>query len=55
MLEMFLQPINNAYRGSAVALWIFGLVAGVRIAQSLSVIFHGYGTARDADGIPIDT
>jgi hypothetical protein len=28
---------------------------GVKIAQSLSVIFSGYGIARDADGIPIAT
>ena len=49
------QSIDNSYRGYKAALWLFGLVVGVRIAQSLSVIFNGYGTARDADGIPVDT
>src|SRR5262245_48133682 len=49
------QSIDNTYGGYRAALWLFGLVVGVRIAQSLSVIFNGYGTARDADGIPVDT
>src|SRR5437773_3199187 len=49
------QPIDNPYRGYKVALWLFGLVVGVRITQSLLVIFNGYSTARDADGIPLDT
>src|SRR3954453_18574377 len=49
------QSIDNTYGGSRSALWLFGLVVGVRIVQSLSVIFNGYGTARDADGIPVPT
>ena len=49
------QPIDNTYRGYKVALWLFGLVVGVRITQSILVIFNGYSTARDADGIPLDT
>ena len=49
------QPIDNTYRGSKVALWLFGLVVGVRILQSLAVIFNGYSTAINADGIPLDT
>jgi hypothetical protein len=49
------RPIDNTYRGYKVSLWLFGLVVGVRIAQSLAVIFNGYSTARDADGIPVDT
>jgi hypothetical protein len=49
------QPNDNSYRGYKVALWLFGLVVGVKIVQSLAVIFNGYGTARDADGIPVDT
>ena len=56
MFESLLpQPIDNAYRGSRFALWLFGLVVGVRILQSLSVIVNGYGTAISADGIPLDT
>jgi hypothetical protein len=49
------QRIDNMYRGFKVALWLFGLVVGVRITQSVLVIFNGYATARDADGIPLDT
>ena len=49
------QRIDNAYRGHKLALWLFGFVVGVRILQSLLVIVNGYATARDADGIPVDT
>ena len=49
------QPIDNTYRGYKAALWLFGLVVAVRITQSLGIIFNGYSTARDADGIPLDT
>jgi len=56
MLDKLLpQPIDNTYRGYRVALWLFGLVVGVRIIQSVFVIFNGYSTARDADGIPLET
>jgi hypothetical protein len=53
--KLFPQPIDNTYRGYKAALWLFGLVVGVRITQSVAVIFNGYSTARDADGIPLDT
>jgi len=49
------RPIDNTYRGYKVALWLFGLVVGVRILQSLAVIFNGYSTAINADGLPLDT
>jgi hypothetical protein len=56
MLDKLLPAsIDNTYRGHRAALWLFGLVVGLRIAQSLAVIFNGYGTARGADGIPVDT
>jgi hypothetical protein len=55
MLERLLpQSLDNAYRGSKVALWVFGLVVGMKITQSLAVIFNGYSTAKNADGIPLD-
>ena len=53
--KLFPQPIDNTYRGYKIALWLFGLVVGVRITQSVLIIFNGYSTARDADGIPLDT
>jgi hypothetical protein len=49
------QRIDNTYRGYKVALWLFGLIVAVRITQSLLVIFNGYSTAKNADGIPLDT
>jgi hypothetical protein len=49
------QPIDNRFHGHKVALWLLGLIVGVRILQSVAVIFKGYSTARDADGIPIGT
>jgi hypothetical protein len=49
------QRIDNTYRGYKVALWLFGLIVGVRITQSVLVIFNGYSTAMGADGIPLDT
>ena len=56
MLDKLLpRPIDNTYRGHKVALWLFGLVVGVRILQSLAVIFNGYSTAMGADGLPLDS
>jgi hypothetical protein len=56
MFDKLLPPrIDNTYRGYKVALWLFGLIVAVRITQSLLVIFNGYSTAKNADGIPLDT
>jgi hypothetical protein len=49
------SSLDNNYRGSRVALWLFGVVVAVRCAQSLSVIFNGYNIAQSADGIPVST
>jgi hypothetical protein len=51
----FPQPLDNTYRGSKVALWLFGLVVALRIIQSVLIIFNGYSVAKGADGIPLDT
>ena len=53
--KLFPKGIDNAYRGSKIALWLFGLVVGMKITQSLAVIFNGNYTAKGADGIPLDT
>ena len=53
--KLFPQGIGNAYRGSKIALWLFGLVVAMKMTQSLAVIFNGYYTARNADGIPLET
>jgi hypothetical protein len=49
------QRIDNTYRGYRVALWLFGLVVGMMTAQSVLVIFNGYSTVMNADGIPLET
>jgi len=53
--QLFPQCIDNAYRGHKLALWLFGVVALVKLFQSLVSIFNGYSTLRIADGIPLDT
>lgn len=56
MFDKLLPPrIDNTYRGYKIALWLFGLVVGVMIIQSVAVIFNGYSTVVNADGIPLDT
>jgi hypothetical protein len=56
MLDRLLpQRLDNGYRGHKLAPWLFGVVVAVKSAQSLAIIFAGYSTARDADGIPLDS
>ncbi len=49
------RRMDNEYRGHTLALWLFGLVIAMKSTQSLAIIFNGYPTARDADGIPLDS
>ena len=53
--ELLPRRMDNEYRGHKLALWLFGLVIAMKSAQSLAIIFNGYPTARDADGIPLDS
>jgi hypothetical protein len=57
--DMFSQrlprTIDNTYRGHKFALWLFGLLLGMKLAMSLNSIFNGYLVAMNADGIPLDT
>lgn len=53
--RLFPPRADNAYRGSRLALWIFGLLVLVRSAIGLGSIFNGYQAASSADGIPLDT
>jgi hypothetical protein len=56
MLDALLpRSVDNTYRGHKAALWLFGLVVALRTLQSLAVIFNGYSTAINADGLPLDT
>jgi len=53
--RLFPRRLDSTYRGNKPALWLFGLVVSVKLAQSLGAIFNGYTTAIAADGIPLDT
>jgi hypothetical protein len=56
MLDALLpKHLDNEYRGHKLALWLFGLVVAMKSAQSLAILLNGYPTARDADGIPLDS
>jgi hypothetical protein len=56
MLDKLLpKRLDNQYRGNRLALWLFGLVVAMKSAQSLAIVLNGYPTARDADGIPLDS
>jgi hypothetical protein len=48
------ERIDNSYRGSRVALWLFALVVLSKSAQSFAALFAGHLVAIRADGIPID-
>ena len=55
MLEkLFPGQIDNDYRGYKIALVLLGLVASVRMLQSVMMIFNGHATVTGADGIPLD-
>ena len=49
------RSLDNEYRGSRSALWLFGLVITMKSAQSLAIILNGYATASGADGIPLES
>jgi hypothetical protein len=53
--RLFPRALDADYRGSRVALWLFGVVVAVKSLQSLMSIFNGHNIARTADGIPLDT
>jgi hypothetical protein len=53
--KLFPERLDNSYKGYKAGLWMFGMVVAVKMVQSLAIIFNGYSTAKDADGIPLDT
>lgn len=56
MLNQVLPPsIDNTYRGYKLALWLFGVVVFVKMAQAVVVIFNGYSVLKSADGVPLET
>lgn len=55
MRQIFPQRIDNMYRGSRIALWLFALLLLTKTAMSFNSIFFGTYVASRADGIPLDT
>jgi hypothetical protein len=56
MLNEFLpQRADNAYRGSRIALWLFGAVVLLKLVIGVNSMLNGYSVATSADGIPLDT
>jgi hypothetical protein len=56
MDNLFLpKSIDNSYRGQNLALWLFWVVVIIRAAQGVALIFNGYSTVKEADGIPLET
>lgn len=49
------RELDNDYRGSRIALWLFGALVLLKMAVALGCIFNGRQAASSADGIPIDT
>lgn len=49
------RQIDHTYRGSKLALWLFGLIVLMKVAMSVNSIFNGRVVASSADGIPLDT
>jgi len=49
------QRIDNTYRGSKLALWLFALLLFMKVAMSVNSIFNPSSVASSADGIPLDT
>jgi hypothetical protein len=52
--QLLPQRIDNTYRGSKLAPWLFALILSLKTAPSLLSIFNGYSVAMSADGIPLD-
>jgi hypothetical protein len=53
--RLFPSAADFTYRGSRIALWLFGLVLVLKLAIALAAIFNGHYAATVADGIPIDS
>lgn len=49
------RTADNNYRGSRIALVVFGLLLLAKTGISLGSIFNGYAAATSADGIPLDS
>ncbi len=55
MNQFFPLQIDNSYKGSKIALVLFGFVVFVKALQSVMALFDGASIASSAHGIPLET
>lgn len=56
MLKRIFPPhLDNDYRGLRVAIWIFAVIAVMKLALGLGHIFRSDGGAQSVSHIPLDT
>ncbi|HYJ91439.1 MAG TPA: hypothetical protein VEV84_09035 [Pyrinomonadaceae bacterium] len=53
--RLFPRSLDNTFDGYRVALWLFGFVTLIRAVQSVAIIFNGWDTIINADGIPLES
>lgn len=46
---------DNSYPGHGLALGLFALLAALKLAMGLNILFNAESVARKADGIPLDS
>ena len=52
-LRLLPRSLDNTFDGYRVSLWIFGFVTLIRAFQSMVIIFNGWSTVVNADGVPL--
>src|SRR6476619_1141489 len=52
-LRLLPRSIDNTFDGYRVSLWIFWFVTLIRAFQSVVIIFNGWTTVVNADGVPL--
>ncbi|MCJ7660675.1 MAG: hypothetical protein MUO67_16110 [Anaerolineales bacterium] len=54
-MKMFPKQLNNDYRGSLIAKWVFVLLTAVTLVRSLIHMFSPDGSAQSIATIPLDS
>ena len=56
MLERLLPKVaDSSYGGQRAALWVLGVVLGLKVVMGVNSIVIGRAVAGGADGVPLDT
>lgn len=54
LTRLFPASLDNDYRGSKIALWLFGILMLLRLIMGLNTMINTHSIAINADGIPLD-